>query len=88
MELAAYFTTLSVTAGLLFFVYSMLVTGLNLTRMAQTVQPSKNARLVIPALLANFVLVPLPSSGIAPVRRLDEVLEIGQIMSAHSASWH
>ena len=45
-------------AGLLFVVTSMLAMGLNLT-MAQIVQPLKNVRLVILALLANFVLVPL-----------------------------
>jgi hypothetical protein len=44
--------------GLLFVVTSMLAMGLSLT-IPQIIQPLKNVRLVILALLANFVLVPL-----------------------------
>ena len=45
-------------SGLLFIISSMLAMGMSLT-MAQILQPLKNVRLVLMALLANFVLVPL-----------------------------
>jgi histidinol-phosphate/aromatic aminotransferase/cobyric acid decarboxylase-like protein len=49
----------------------MLATGLNLT-VAQIVQPLKNVRLVILALLANFVLVPLEQSANDVATRMRE----------------
>jgi BASS family bile acid:Na+ symporter len=64
---------------LLFVVGSMLATGLSLT-VAQILQPLKNARLVILALLANFVLVPLLAYGITKVIPLDQSLQIGLIV--------
>ena len=58
MTLETLFSAIAALTGLAFVVASMLGTGLSLT-VAQIVQPLKNARLVLLALLANFVLVPL-----------------------------
>ena len=58
MTLADFFEAIAKISGLLFVVSSMLAMGLSLT-MAQIVAPLKNVRLVVLALLANFVLVPL-----------------------------
>ncbi len=58
MTLADFFQRIGQLSGVLFVVTSMLAMGMSLT-MAQIIQPLKNARLVILALLANFVLVPL-----------------------------
>ena len=58
MTVEQFFSAIAALAGLTFVVGSMLGTGLSLT-VAQILQPLKNARLVILALLANFVLVPL-----------------------------
>lgn len=66
-------------AGLFFVVGSMLATGLSLT-VAQIVQPLKNVRLVVLALIANFVLVPLLAFGITQLLPLDEALAIGLIV--------
>jgi predicted Na+-dependent transporter len=79
MTLEAFFSAIAALSGLLFVVGSMLATGLSLT-VAQILQPLKNARLVILALLANFVLVPLLAYGITQVIPLDESLEIGLIV--------
>ena len=54
----------------------MLAMGLGLT-LAQIVQPLKNVRLVVLALLANFVLVPLLAYGITLVIPLEEPLKLG-----------
>ena len=59
----------------------MLGTGLGLT-VAQILQPLKNARLVILALLANFVLVPLLAFVITLVIPLEQSLQIGLIVLA------
>ena len=52
------FTIIAQISGLLGIVGSMFAMGLGLT-LSQIVQPLKNVRLVVLALLANFVLVPL-----------------------------
>ena len=79
MTLNEFLSTVATLAGLTFVVASMLATGLSLT-VAQILQPLKNARLVILALLANFVLVPLLAYGITLLIPLDEALEIGLIV--------
>lgn len=79
MTLETFVSTIAAMSGLLFVVGSMLATGLSLT-VAEIIQPLKNARLVILALLANFVLVPLLGCGIILVIPLDESLEIGLIV--------
>ena len=66
MTLDQFLSTIAALTGLTFVVASMLGTGLSLT-VAQIVQPLKNARLVILALLANFVLVPLLAYAIIKV---------------------
>ncbi len=84
MTLDALLSTIAALTGLLFVVGSMLGTGLSLT-IAQIVQPLKNVRLVILALLANFVLVPLLAYGITVALPLDEALQIGLIVLATTA---
>ena len=75
------FTAVASITGLLFVVGSMLATGLSLTT-DQILQPLKNVRLVVLALVANFVLVPLAALGIAWLIPLDESLRIGLIVLA------
>ena len=55
MTLNEFFVGLAQISGLLFIVTSMLAMGMSLT-ISLIVQPLKNARLVLVALLANFVL--------------------------------
>jgi predicted Na+-dependent transporter len=71
-------------SGLLFIISSMLAMGLSLTT-AQIIEPLKNARLVILALLANFVLVPLLAYLITLVIPMDQSLQIGLIVLATAA---
>jgi predicted Na+-dependent transporter len=78
------FTILAQVSGLLGIVGSMFAMGLGLT-LAQIIQPLKNARLVVLALLANFVLVPLLAYGITLVIPLEESLKIGLIVLATCA---
>ena len=78
------FTILAQISGLLGIVCSMLAMGLGLT-VSQIIQPLKNARRVILALLANFVLVPLLAFAISRVLPLDESLRIGLIVLATTA---
>ena len=79
MTLETFFSAISALSGLTFVVASMLGMGLSLS-MAQIIQPLRNARLVILALLANFVLVPLLAYGITVLIPLDEPLKIGLIV--------
>jgi predicted Na+-dependent transporter len=72
-------SAIAAIAGLTFVVASMLATGLSLS-VAQIIQPLKNARLVILALLGNFVLVPLLAYAITRVLPLDQSLQIGLIV--------
>jgi predicted Na+-dependent transporter len=74
-----FFSAIAALSGLTFVVASMLATGLSLS-VAQVVQPLKNARLVILALLANFVLVPLLAYGITRLLPLDQSLQVGLIV--------
>ena len=84
MTVEQFFSAIAALAGLTFVVGSMLGTGLSLT-VAQILQPLKNARLVVLALLANFVLVPLLAFGITRVLPLDQSLQIGLIVLATTA---
>jgi BASS family bile acid:Na+ symporter len=84
MTLEAFLSAIAALTGLTFVVASMLGTGLSLT-VAQILQPLKNARLVILALLANFVLVPLLAFAINRVLPLDQSLQIGLIVLATTA---
>lgn len=62
-----------------FVLSSMLSMGLSLT-IAQILAPLRNYRLIILALLANFVLMPLAAFGIARLLRLDEPLGIALLL--------
>ena len=66
-------------AMLAFVLSSMLSMGLSLT-VAQILAPLRNYRLIALALLANFVLMPFASLGIAKLLRLDEPLGIALIL--------
>lgn len=69
---------------LVFVISSMLAMGLSLT-IKQIVDPLRNARLVILALVANFVLVPVLAYLILLVIDLEEGLAIGLIIMATAA---
>jgi predicted Na+-dependent transporter len=84
MTLNEFISAIAALSGLTFVVASMLGTGLSLT-VAQIIQPLKNVRLVILALLANFVLVPLLAYGITLLLPLDQSLQIGLIVLATTA---
>jgi predicted Na+-dependent transporter len=79
MTAAEFFSAIAALSGLLFVVASMLGTGLSL-RAAQIVRPLKNVPLVILAIVANFVLVPLLAYGITHLLTLDEPLRIGLVV--------
>lgn len=84
MTLVDFFSAIAGISGLMFVVTSMLAMGMSLT-MAQILLPLKNARLVILALLANFVLVPLLAYAITLVIPLEQSLQIGLIVLATAA---
>lgn len=79
-----FLTAIAQLSGLLFVVTSMLAMGLSLT-MSQIIQPLKNVRLVVLALLANFVLVPLLAYAITRVIPLEQSMQIGLIVLATAA---
>lgn len=81
MTIPEFLSVLAKLAGLLFVVTSMLAMGMSLS-MAQILQPLKNARLVILALLANFVLAPALAYAITLVIPLEQSLRIGLIVLA------
>jgi predicted Na+-dependent transporter len=84
MTIADFFEAIAKVSGLLFVVTSMLAMGMSLT-IAQIIEPLRNARLVILALLANFVLVPALAYGIAAVIPIDDALRTGLIVLATAA---
>lgn len=69
---------------LVFVIASMLSMGLSL-KMAQIIEPLRNMRLVILALVANFILVPLIAYIITLVFDLNQDVEIGLILLATAA---
>jgi bile acid:Na+ symporter, BASS family len=71
-------------AMLAFVVSSMLAVGLSLT-IRQIVAPLRNGRLVLLALLANFVLMPLGALAIARILRLDQPLGIALLLLGAAA---
>ena len=79
MTLEGFLSAVAALCGLLFVVASMLAMGLSLTT-AQILQPLRNARLVVLALVGNFVLVPLLALVITLVIPLDDSLRIGLIV--------
>lgn len=72
-------TTLSNGAVLLFVVTTMLAMGLSLT-LSQILAPLRHARLVVLALVANFVLVPLLAFALTRIIPLSDPLKIGVIL--------
>ena len=70
----------AVTVAMLSFVVSsMLAMGAALT-VSQIFDPLRNARLVMLALVANFVLMPLGAFALAKVLWLDEPLGVGLLL--------
>jgi ACR3 family arsenite transporter len=84
MTLNELLTVVAQVAGLLGITGSMFGMGLGLT-VPQIVTPLKNVRLVVLALLANFVLVPLLAFVIALIIPLEQSLKIGLMVLALSA---
>ena len=76
--------TLAMLSVLVFVIGSMFSLGLSLT-MKQIIDPLKNTRMVILALVANFVLVPLLAYALALLFNLDESLRIGLILLSTAA---
>jgi BASS family bile acid:Na+ symporter len=71
-------------AMLSFVISSMLAMGAGLT-VREIIAPLKNARLVLLALLANFVLMPLCAMVLARVLRLEEPFGVGLILLGSAA---
>jgi BASS family bile acid:Na+ symporter len=70
---------LSKAAVLSFVVSSMLAMGAGLT-VSQIAEPLRNVRLVVLALLANFVVMPLGALALTKVLWLDESFGIGLLL--------
>ena len=71
-------------AVLAFVITSMLAMGFSLT-IPQIVEPLKNTRLVVLALAANFVLVPLVAWGLTAALDLKDGYEVGLLIMATAA---
>jgi predicted Na+-dependent transporter len=76
--------TLAQLSVLVFVIGSMASMGLSL-KMSQIIAPLKDVKLVILALVANFVLVPLVAILITLVIPLDESVRIGLILLSTAA---
>jgi BASS family bile acid:Na+ symporter len=76
--------TLVQLSVLVFVVGSMFSLGLSLT-MQQIIDPLKNTRMVILALVANFVLIPALAYGLAILFNLDDTLTVGLILLSTAA---
>ncbi len=76
--------TLAQLSVLVFVISSMLSMGLSLTTK-QIIDPLKDTRLVILALVANFVVVPSAAYLITLVLPLDESIEVGLILISMAA---
>jgi predicted Na+-dependent transporter len=77
-------TTLAQISAMTFVLTSMLAMGLSLT-IKQIVDPLRNTRVVLLALLANFVLVPALAYVIQAIIPLDEGLATGLIIVGAAA---
>jgi len=76
--------SLSLLSVLVFVIASMFSLGLSLT-MKQIIDPLKNPRMVILALVANFVIVPILAYAIALIFNLDDSLRTGLILLSTAA---
>src|SRR5262245_48708697 len=74
--MAELLNALSNAFALLFVVTSMLSMGLSLT-VPQILQPLRNTRLVLMALMANFVVVPAAAHVLSRVIPMEPALRIG-----------
>ncbi len=77
-------TTLQNLFTVAFVVSSMLGMGLALT-LGQILQPLRNGRLVLAALVTNFVIIPAVAIALARVIPMDEQLQIGVILFGSAA---
>ena len=84
MQVNQFFNLIMNLATLVFVVTSMLAMGLSLT-VSQIIAPLRNARLVILALVANFVLVPSVAYLITSIFPLSDGLKIGLILVSTAA---
>ena len=84
MSPTEFFQVIATISGLLFVVTSMLSMGMSLT-IAMIIKPLKDMSLVVRALLANFVLVPVLAYLILLLIPLDQSLGIGFIVLACAA---
>jgi BASS family bile acid:Na+ symporter len=84
MNMSDVLETLAQLSVLVFVIASMLAMGLSLT-IPQITAPLKNARLVILALVANFLLVPALAYVMTLVFSLDDSVEIGLILLSTAA---
>ncbi len=84
MDLRHLFSVIMNLSTLVFVVTSMLAMGLSLT-VAQILAPLRNARLVILALIANFVLAPALAYGIGRLLPLSDGLRFGLILVSTAA---
>ena len=69
---------------LVFVISSMLSLGLSLT-MGQIIEPLKNVRLVVLALVANFILVPIVAYALTLIFPLNESITTGLILLSTAA---
>jgi BASS family bile acid:Na+ symporter len=76
--------TLAQLSVLVFVIASMFSLGLSLT-MKQIIDPLRNARMVILALVANFILVPILAYVLALLFNLDDSLRTGLILLSTAA---
>jgi predicted Na+-dependent transporter len=79
-----FFEAVAKIAGVLFVVTSMLAMGLSLT-IPMIAGPLRNVRLVVLALVANFVLVPAVAYLIVTIMPIDQALKTGLIVLATAA---
>ena len=84
MDLPQLLSILMNLSTLVFVVTSMLAMGLSLT-LSQIVEPLRNTRLVILALVANFILVPIVAYLIAQAFPLTDGLKTGLILASTAA---
>ncbi len=85
MDTIQQMTQLIANIGILTFVVaSMAALGLSLS-VGQILQPLRNGRLVVMALLANFVLIPALAFAIKAIVPMDEGYAIGLILLATAA---
>jgi arsenite transporter len=82
--MAEFLNALSNLFTLLFVVTSMLSMGLVLT-IPQILAPLRNARLIVLALAANFVIVPTVAFLLSQVIPLHQDLQIGLILFGSAA---